>query len=430
MTARARFLAAAAAGVLLALFAAGPAAAQAGGESIRGTLEVIDGRDRTPVEGAAVVVSTTDGIEIGRDESDAAGDWEVPVPGPGTYRVELDTDTLPEGVALTDPDRRVLPEVQAREGRATPVRFALGPGVTSDTGTWDRVSGLVLIGLKFGAIIALSAIGLSLVFGVTGLVNFAHGDIVTMGAAIAFFFNASTLGPGWHIALAAVPAILLTAAFGGGLELGLWGPLRRRGTSLIAMLVVSIGLSFVIRYLILVVFEGLPRPYLDYVVQREITFLGISTVPKNLWIIGITLVVLGGVGLFLLRTKLGTAMRAVADNPDLAESSGIDVDRVVLVTWVIGAGLAALGGVFFGISEQVQWDMGFKILLLIFAAVILGGLGTAFGAMIGGFTIGVAVEVSTLWLPVEFKTVVALAILIVMLLVRPQGLLGARERIG
>jgi branched-chain amino acid transport system permease protein len=214
------------------------------------------------------------------------------------------------------------------------------------------------------------------------------------------------------------------------LELGLWRPLRRRGTSLIAMLVVSIGLSFVIRYLILVVFEGLPRPYLDYVVQSEITFLGISTVPKNLWIIGITLVVLGGVGLFLLRTKLGTAMRAVADNPDLAESSGIDVDRVVLVTWVIGAGLAALGGVFFGISEQVQWDMGFKILLLIFAAVILGGLGTAFGAMIGGFTIGVAVEVSTLWLPVEFKTVVALAILIVMLLVRPQGLLGTRERIG
>ena len=139
---------------------------------------------------------------------------------------------------------------------------------------------------------------------------------------------------------------------------------------------------------------------------------------------------LAGVGLFLQRTKLGTAMRAVADNPDLAESSGIDVKRVVLVSWVVGSGLAALGGVMFGISEQVQWDMGFKLLLLIFAAVILGGLGTAFGAMVGGFVVGVAVEMSTLWVPTEFKTVIALGVLVLMLLIRPQGLLGSRERIG
>jgi branched-chain amino acid transport system permease protein len=158
--------------------------------------------------------------------------------------------------------------------------------------------------------------------------------------------------------------------------------------------------------------------------------LGITTVPKNLVIIGATLVVLAAVGLFLQRTTLGTAMRAVADNTDLAESSGIDVDRVVLLTWVVGAGLAALGGVFLGISEQVQWDMGFKLLLLIFSAVILGGLGTAFGAMLGGFTIGVVIEMSTLWLAVEFKTAVAFAILVGMLLIRPQGLLGVRERIG
>ena len=123
-------------------------------------------------------------------------------------------------------------------------------------------------------------------------------------------------------------------------------------------------------------------------------------------------------------------MRAVADNSDLAESSGIDVQRVIRVTWIVGAGLAGLGGVMFGISEQVQWDMGFKLLLLIFAAVVLGGLGTAFGAMLGGFIVGVAVEMSTLWIAVEFKTAVALGILIAMLLVRPQGLLGVKERIG
>ncbi|MDX2343764.1 MAG: branched-chain amino acid ABC transporter permease, partial [Acidimicrobiia bacterium] len=143
-----------------------------------------------------------------------------------------------------------------------------------------------------------------------------------------------------------------------------------------------------------------------------------------------TLVVLALIGLFLTRTKLGTAMRAVSDNADLAESSGIDVSRVILVTWVVGAGLAGLGGVMFGISEQVQWDMGAKLLLLIFSAVILGGLGTAFGAMLGGFVVGVAIEMSTLVIPVEFKTAVALAILVVMLLVRPQGLLGIKERIG
>jgi branched-chain amino acid transport system permease protein len=158
--------------------------------------------------------------------------------------------------------------------------------------------------------------------------------------------------------------------------------------------------------------------------------IGLTLVPKNLVIIGFTIAVLGTVGAFLQRTKLGTAMRAVSDNSDLAESSGIDVQRVILATWIIGAGLAGLGGIMFGISEQVQWDMGFKLLLLIFAAVILGGLGTAYGAMVGGFVIGVAVEMSTLWVPTEFKTAIALGILILMLLVRPQGLLGSRERIG
>jgi branched-chain amino acid transport system permease protein len=127
---------------------------------------------------------------------------------------------------------------------------------------------------------------------------------------------------------------------------------------------------------------------------------------------------------------MGTAMRAVADNRDLAESSGIDVERVILVTWVVGAGLAGLGGVLQGASETVQWDMGFKLLLLIFAAVVLGGLGTAYGAMVGAFIVGVTVEMSTFWIDANVKNAVALGVLVIMLLVRPQGLLGTRERIG
>ena len=406
-----------------------PLAAFAEDESIKGRLEKIDGEEREPVGGVTITVEL-DGEEIGTAESNDDGEWEIPVPGAGTYLVRLEVDTLPDGVALTDPEKFELPDVNVRNNQNKTTRFNLGPGLTSGVSTYERVGSLFVIGLKFGAIIALSSIGLSLIFGVTGLVNFAHGDLVTLGAVIAFWFNAAGGGPRWHILLAAIPAVLLVAGFGGLQERNLWRPLRNRGTGLVAMIVVSIGLSFVIRYAILVVFSGLPRPFRDYAIQDDIQILGITTVPKNLAIIGFTAVVLALIGLFLTRTKLGTAMRAVADNSDLAESSGIDVQRVILVTWIVGAGLAGLGGVMFGISEQVQWDMGFKLLLLIFSAVILGGLGTAYGAMLGGFIVGVAVELSTLVIPVEFKTAVALAILIAMLLVRPQGLLGVRERIG
>jgi len=415
--------------MLFLVMLAAPAQAQEDGQAIRGTMEFIDGDIRDPVEGVEVLV-TRDGQPVASGVSDAAGDWQIPVPEAGSYQVELVEASLPNGVALTDAERRVLPDVVVREGQAKVVRFALGPGLTSGVGNWDRVAGLLIIGLKFGAIIALASIGLSLVFSVTGLVNFAHGDVVTLGAVIAFFFNASPLGPQWHILLAAIPAIALTAAFGGAQELWMWRPLRKRQVGLISMIVISIGLAFTMRYLILVFFNGLPRPFTDYVIQDDISILGVSLVPKNLVIIGFTVIVLAVVGLFLQRTKLGTAMRAVADNSDLAESSGIDVKRVVLVTWVVGSGLAGLGGVMFGISEQVQWDMGFKLLLLIFAAVVLGGLGTAFGAMLGGGIVGVAVEMSTLVVPTEFKTVIALGVLVLMLLVRPQGLLGSRERIG
>jgi neutral amino acid transport system permease protein len=136
------------------------------------------------------------------------------------------------------------------------------------------------------------------------------------------------------------------------------------------------------------------------------------------------------VGLLLQRTKVGTAMRAVADNRDLAESSGIDVRRTILAVWVVGSALAALGGTFIGSTQQVSWQMGERQLLLIFAAVTLGGLGTAYGAMVGGLMIGVASEMSTLWLDNDLKFLVALTVLIIVLIVRPQGILGQRERFG
>ncbi|MEA2010851.1 MAG: branched-chain amino acid ABC transporter permease, partial [Actinomycetota bacterium] len=326
--------------------------------------------------------------------------------------------------------KQELPNVEVKADQAKKVIFPLGEGTVSTVSTYERVGVLFVAGLKLGAIIALSAVGLSLVFGVTGLVNFAHAEMVTLGAVAAYFFHASTLGPQWPLVVAILPAVLVGAGFGWIQERVLWRPLRVRNTGLVAMMVVSIGLSFAVRNLILIIFGGAPRAYPDFAGQTPIEILGIPMVPKQLITIGVSLLVLAGVGLFLQRSRSGTAMRAVADDADLAESSGINVDRIILITWTLAGGLAALGGVFFGLNQAIQWDMGFKLLLLIFAAVVLGGLGTAYGAMVGGFIVGITVEMSTLIFPNELKTAVGLVLLIVILLVKPQGLLGKKERIG
>jgi branched-chain amino acid transport system permease protein len=224
--------------------------------------------------------------------------------------------------------------------------------------------------------------------------------------------------------------MILVAWFGGLQDSYLWRPLRKRGTANLSLMVVSIGLSFALRSLIQLFFGGEPFAYPDFAGQASVPILGIPMVPKHLVTIAVAIVVLFLVTQFLQRSRAGTAMRAVADDKDLAESSGIDVNRVIHTTWILAAGLAALGGIFLGLNESVQYDMGFRILLLLFAAVVLGGLGTAYGVIVGSFVVGVVVEMSTLWLPAELKITVGLAILIIMLLVRPQGLFGARERIG
>lgn len=406
----------------------GPALpALADGELIKGVHEVRDGDERTPVGGVGVDVFVGE-EEVGSATSADDGTWSVPVPGSGTYRVVLDVGSLPDGVAPTDPERTELDNVDVRSGQEKVVRFQLGPGRVVESDPWARAGNLFIVGLRFGSIIALSAIGLSMIYGVTGLVNFAHGELITLGAVITWWFNALL---GWHLLLAAIPGVLAVAAFGGAQERWLWLPLRRRRSGTVALIVVSIGLSFFIRYgVVLVPFGGIPQSYRQYAIQEPWRFLGLEATPKTVAIIAASIVILGLVGLALQRSRTGMAMRAVSDNPDLARSSGIDVDRVILWTWIFGAGLAALGGVFFGISEGVEWQMGFRLLLMVFVAVVLGGLGSPYGAMLGGLLIGVLVEMSTLWLSVEFKNVIALGAMIVMLLFRPQGLLGQRERVG
>lgn len=398
-------------------------------EMVRGTLQAEaedPDEDKIRVEGAIITVTTPDGEEIGQAETDEDGVWEIPVPEPGDYVVSIDPDSLPDDVELRDEDRADLP-VTLRPGQSRAILFALGEDPRNVGTQFDLFLQLVVEGIKFGLIIAMAAIGLSLIFGTTGLVNFAHGELVTFGALVAFFFNRTI---GMHILWAALIAMFIAGAVGGGLDLSIWRPLRRRKTGLIAMMVVSIGLSFLFRYFFLYQFGGRTRPYQGYNLQRAVDIGPISIAPRDIVIIILSLIVLAGVGLSLQFTRIGKAMRAVSDNPDLAESSGIDVDRVILTVWIAGSALACLGGVFFGLGEQVSFQFGFQLLLLMFAGVVLGGLGTAYGALVGSFVIGMFVQVSTLWISTELKNVGAFAILILILLFRPQGILGRAERVG
>lgn len=401
------------------------------GEAVQGTISQrgSDGSDGTPIPGVAIVVRL-DGEQIGEDTTDEQGAFFIPVPGPGTYEVELVEETLPEGAVLRNPDRNPLSEFVVRPGQQKNALFPLEGGGAAGRGGLDRLVNLATKGLAVGSIVALGAVGLSVIFGLTGLINFAHGELVTFGALMAWLFNASGAGPRWALIPASAAALATAALLGGSLERGLFGPLRRRQVGNVAMMIISFGLSIFLRNTYLLFFGGRSRPYRQYAVQRAQDFGPISIPPKDLVIIGISVTTMVLVGLMLQRTRTGTAMRAVADDPDLAASSGIDVNRVVLVAWVIGTMLASVAGIFLGVTETVEFDMGFKLLLVMFAAMIVGGIGTAYGAMVGGLLIGVAMEVSTFWLDAEFKLVTALVVLILTLLVRPQGIFGLRERVG
>ena len=412
--------------VLVLLFAGGVAAltpglASAEGESVSGTLRT---RSGGPIADIDVTVKTVDGDEVDTVTTDENGRWAVEVPGAGQYTVTLDTEGLPEGITLRGEDTRT---VTVDTNRNQGVIFALDNAARDSSGGPVRAVQLLVDGIRFGLLIAMAAIGLSLIFGTTGLTNFAHGELVTAGALVAYFVN---VDGGVPLIVAALIAMLAGAAIGAVSELGLWRPLRRRGTGLIAALVISIGLSLVLRYLYQVIYGGFSNAYSDYRGQRAVDYGLFRLTNINLASIVICLVVLILVALMLQRTRIGKAMRAVADNRDLAASSGINVNQVILVVWMMGGALAALGGVLLGLSDEVQWDMGFRLLLLMFAGVTLGGLGTAYGALVGSLVVGIFVQMSTLIIPNDVKYVGGLLLLIVILIIRPQGILGARVRVG
>ncbi len=415
----------------------GVGAAHAEGETIFGFLRnKVGQKDPVPVPGVKVAVKGPGGFS-GSGTSDENGRWVVEgLPGPGTYTVEVDESTLPNGVSLREERFKSL-KVPVAEGQNKAVLLALGESTRQVETKLDQAPQLIAEGIRFGLIIALASVGLSLIFGTTGLTNFAHGELVTIGGIFALWLNTGVDPPGpipaipdFPFLVAAPLALVLCGLVGWANDAWLWRPLRRRGTGLIAAMIVSIGLAILLRYFFQYAFGAGTRSYVDYRGQQGIDVGPISLASKDWYSMAIAVIVLLAVAFALLRTRLGKATRAVADNPALAAASGIDVDRVIRVVWIAGAGLAGLGGILLGLAQQVNFQMGFQILLLIFAAVTLGGLGTAFGALVGSLIVGLFVSVITLWVAPELRTVGALGILIVVLLVRPQGILGRAQRVG
>ncbi len=378
-----------------------------------------------PVPGVGVTV-----VGPGFSESTVSGEdgrWSIPVPGRATYEVRLDLESLPEGVSLREGAKEVL-IVDESEWLSSSItrNFGFEQVEIQTASLGDQLLQRIVAGIILGSLLALASVGLSLIYGTTGISNFAHGEAVTLGGIVAWVMG-TIYGLPFPVVLSI--AILVGGASGFIQNQILWQPLRRKGLKLVQLMIVSIGLSIVLRYVYLFFMDGTVKLYSG----------GLSSVFE----IGpvrftqgslVTLVISVGIlilfGLFLNRTRLGRATRAVSDNSALAEASGINTERVVQLVWILGSALAAISGVALALYRQTSWLMGFEVLLLMFAAVVLGGLGSAYGALIGSFIIGLVVELSSLFLPADLKYASALFILILMLVVRPQGILGKRERVG
>jgi branched-chain amino acid transport system permease protein len=306
--------------------------------------------------------------------------------------------------------------------------FFIGEGERQVVTLFDQIVQRLIYGINFGLMLGLASIGLSLVYGTTGLSNFSHAELVTFGALMALAFGVVLALPLW---IAFPLALVASAGLGWAQDAGLWRPLRKRGLGLVQLMIVSIGLSLAVRY-VFQFFVGGGTTQLPGSGGDKIPLFGaVALSVVDLSSMTISLVVIVLFALWLMYSKTGKATRAISDNSALAAASGIDVDRVVRIVWILASVLAGLAGILWAYFRPgIKWDMGEKILLLMFAAVVLGGLGTAFGALLGALIVGILVETSALVIPSDLKYVGALVLLIAILLVRPQGILGRKERIG
>ncbi|MEM1370250.1 MAG: branched-chain amino acid ABC transporter permease [Cyanobacteria bacterium P01_H01_bin.15] len=278
---------------------------------------------------------------------------------------------------------------------------------------------LIFNGVALGSIFALAAIGLTLTYGILRLSNFAHGDFMTVGAYSTWQFHSW----GLNLWLAMICGVAVTVAIMLIGELLLWKPMRDRKASPTSLIILSIGLAIFLRGGILIIWGSSLKSY-DLPMVPAMDFFGIKVAFYRLVAITLALLAVGALFLLLRFSKIGKAMRAVADNLDLARVSGINVETVVLSTWVLTGILTALAGANFGLIAVLRPDMGWLVILPLFASVILGGIGNPYGAVLGAMIIAIAQELSVAvpFLGSEYKIGVALGIMILVLFIRPQGL--------
>lgn len=302
---------------------------------------------------------------------------------------------------------------------------------------------IIADGLMIGSVISLGAIGLSLTMSIVRFSNFSHGELLAWGAYLALVVSsgltamndvwATPVGPfsfGWGLVLAMVLSAALTALLALLLDTILFKRLRKQGA--ITLVIASFGAALVLRNILLFWQGGVPQ-YFSENLQIAIPLLprgvwgGLRFTPDQLLVLALTLAAVTGLHLFLRYSVLGRSMRATAINPALAQVSGIDPEKVLRATWLIGGGLAAVAGVFAGITVQLRPTMGEELLLPLFAAVILGGIGSLWGSLLGGLLIGLAESVSVATLGAEYRTAAAFIVLISISLVKPNGLFGEKS---
>ncbi|WP_396653071.1 ABC transporter permease subunit [Microbacterium resistens] len=379
--------------------------------------------DDKPIEGVVVAIEGN-GFKA-ETETDAEGKWRLYVPEKATYTLTVDESTLPKGVIVAG--ESASQQVEFGLTGTKIINLFLGEGERETTSFLDQLLSRLVGGLNFGLLLGLAAMGAALIYGTTRLSNFAHGEMVTWGGVVALIVSSLWNLPLW---LGIIAAVIGGALLGWAMDAGLWRPLRRRGLGVVQLMIVSIGLSLALRYALQYIIGG-GTYQLQGASPTPMQFGPISLSYIDLIAMGTSLVAILAMAFFLTRTRIGKATRAISDNPQLAAASGIDVDRVIRIVWILAGVLAAISGILWAYFRPgVKWDMGMQMLLLMFCAITLGGLGSAIGALIGSLVVGIAVEVSTLWIPSDLKYASALVALIVILLVRPQGLLGRKERLG
>jgi branched-chain amino acid transport system permease protein/neutral amino acid transport system permease protein len=299
---------------------------------------------------------------------------------------------------------------------------------------------LIIYGIVLGSIISLGAIGLTLVYGIIRFANFAHGDLMSTGAYIALFMVTgllswigipdNTFGAisfGWRMLIAFPVSMFAVGCVAILLDRILYRKLRLKRSGPVIFAMSSLGAAFILRMIILILWGADSLFYRPGILRPALQLpLGIKIRPDQILIVCAVFFLISLLHLFLQKTKMGKAMRATADNMELARVSGIDTERIIIWTWGIGGALAAAGGILYGIDVQLHPYMGWNFLIPLFAATILGSIGNMYGALVGGLVIGVAQQVSTAYLLPTYKPAVAFMIMIVILLVRPRGIFGGR----